>query len=133
MTIVKALIIMGLLSFLFGCSKQPSIPNDENGHILRQMLAQGDDQTKPRDVEFQFIFDTEQQATQFVAQVKSATGLKAEASRYEARNMWDTTVTKNMVPTHQDITSLEQSLSRLAETSGGKADGWGCFIVKKGQ
>jgi hypothetical protein len=129
------ILIMGLFSFLFGCSKQDTattFPSDENGDILRQMAAQGDDFSKPRDINFSFVFPTESDGKAFVEQVQAMPGLKAEGPSFpDELKKWDTTVTKNMLPTHQDITALEQSLSRIAESHSGKADGWGCFVVKK--
>jgi hypothetical protein len=137
-TFVIAFLIMGLFSFLFGCSRQNAaqssanrFPSDENGDVLKRMLEQGDDLSKPRDINYSFVFATEENARAFTNQVQTTTGLKTELSRYEERKMWDTTVTKNMIPTHQDVTALEQSLTRLAEPYGGEADGWGCFVVKK--
>jgi hypothetical protein len=75
------ILIMGLFSFLFGCSKQDTattFPSDENGDILRQMAAQGDDFSKPRDINFSFVFPTESDGKAFVEQVQAMPGLKAE-------------------------------------------------------
>jgi hypothetical protein len=134
-TTITAILIMGLFSFLFGCFKQDAVstfPRDENGDVLRRMMSQGDDLSKTRDINYSFVFSAEPEAKAFVEQVQATTGLKTEGPRYEdGLKKWDTTVTKDMIPTHQDITALEQSLSRVAEPHGGKADGWGCFVVKK--
>jgi hypothetical protein len=108
-----------------------AFPNDANGDVLRRMQAGGDDLTKPRDIDFEFVFTTEQRAKDFADQVRSGQNLKPETSRYEKRNMWQTTVTKHMLPTHQDITAVEQMLTRLPQLHDGKADGWGCFMVKE--
>lgn len=134
-TAIITILIMGLFSFLFGCSKQQAtstFPSDENGDILRKMLSQGDDLSKPRDINYSFVFSAESEGKAFVEQVQVMPGLKTEGPRYaDELKKWDTTVTKNMLPTHEDITALEQSLSRIAESHSGKVDGWGCFIVEK--
>jgi hypothetical protein len=36
-----------------------------------------------------------------------------------------------MIPTYQDVIAFELSLAAKAELLGGKADGWGCMVVKK--
>ena len=44
--------------------------------------------------------------------------------------MWQVTVKRYMIPTYRDVTALELSLASQAESVGGKADGWGCMMVK---
>ena len=127
-----ALITILLVAFVTACRPSMStFPNDENGDVLRRMQANGDDLSKPRNIEFEYIFATEQNAKDFASDVRAAHSLKAEPSRYGERKMWQTTVTKHMLPTHQDITTWEQTLTRLAQPHGGEADGWGCFQVDK--
>lgn len=108
-----------------------TFPNDENGDVVRRMQESGDDLSQPRDIEFQFVFGIEQKAKDFALQVRSTYSLTAEPSRYEERKIWQTTVMKHMLPTHHDISALEQSLTQLAQVYGGQADGWGCFQVDK--
>lgn len=131
---MRASMFVAILLAALMTAYRPSMstfPNDENGDVLRRMQANGDDLSKPRDIEFEFVFATEQKAKDFAGQVRTAHGLKAEPSRYEERKMWQTEVTKHMLPTHQDITAMEQMLTRQAQAYGGKADGWGCFQVDK--
>ena len=42
-----------------------AFPDDENGDVLWQMLEDGDDLSKPREVDFPVIFPTEDAALQF--------------------------------------------------------------------
>ena len=108
-----------------------AFPNDENGEVLRRMESHGDDLSQPRDIEFEFVFETEKQASRFAESARVGRELKTEASIYEGRKIWQTKVTKFMLPTHQGITSLEIALTALAQRSGGKPDGWGCFQIDK--
>ena len=41
-------------------------PNDETGELLRLMQEQGDDLSKPRDIDFFLIFETRDEAHAFV-------------------------------------------------------------------
>ena len=104
-------------------------PNDENGDVLRRMQAGGDDLSRPRNIDFFFAFETERQAREFAAQAAALPGLQADASPYEERQRWQVCVTRNMVPSHAEITALEQSLCRLADTCQGEPEGWGCMQV----
>ena len=107
-----------------------NLPNDENGDILRKMIGRGDDLSKSRKIDFYFAFPEEHQARNFAQQVRLTSGLACEAARYEERDMWEATVTGDMVPSHREITEFENSLDQIAQSYGGEADGWGCFIVK---
>ncbi len=33
------------------------IPNDDNGQVLRRLLKEGDDFTRPRNIDFEFVFE----------------------------------------------------------------------------
>ncbi len=105
-------------------------PNDENGDILAKMVERGDDLSKARKIDFYFVFPEKHQADGFAEQARLRTDLISEVEHYEERNMWEATVSKNMVPTHQAISELETALDQIAQLYEGEADGWGCFIVK---
>lgn len=129
---VAPLIALVLTFFIAACKpSMTTFPNDENGDVLRRMQAHGDDLSQPRDIEFDFVFSSEKQARDFATYVRETQGLKMEPSRYEERKMWQTKVTKFMVPTHQDITAFEITLTGFAQSYGGEPDGWGCFQVDK--
>jgi hypothetical protein len=104
-------------------------PDDENGEVLSRMAASGDDLTKPRDIDYFFVFPDKKSADAFAADVRRELTLEAESE--EADGSWDSTVTKNMVPTHDAITKLEAALVRVATKHGGRAEGWGCPQVDK--
>ena len=106
----------------------PSIPDDENGRILRNMLSHGDDLSKPRMMDFCFVFPEHKQVLAF-AELIEERDLEVCISYYEEREMWQAKVHRYMIPDHTEISSLETSLSSRAEIVGGEADGWGCMIV----
>lgn len=109
--------------------RQPHLtfPDDENGDILRQMQAAGDNLDAARDMNFNFVFKVQSDAELFATKA-TAQDFHAEASSYPASKMWQVVVTHPMMPTHAAITELETRLTKIAADSGGKADGWGSFI-----
>ncbi|HEY6205613.1 MAG TPA: ribonuclease E inhibitor RraB [Chthoniobacterales bacterium] len=106
-------------------------PADDNGNILRQLHERGDTLEQPRNINFAFAFSERQQAIAF-AELVHEPQFEVCISRYEEQNMWQTIVTRHMVPTHGDITALEHDLGSRAESVGGAPDGWGCFVVNPG-
>jgi len=103
-------------------------PDDANGDVLRRMAEAGDDLTRPRDVEFTVVFPNENTAKQLVDQV-CALGYAASAELAGTVEdfPWDVIVVKQMVPSHEAIGAVEDRLQRLADTFGGRNDGWGCL------
>jgi hypothetical protein len=107
-----------------------TIPEDENGTILRRMMANGDDLSKPRITEFLHVFAERPQALAFAGVVDDRQD-EVCISFNDGSEMWDVIVKRHMVPTHEEITAIQNSLTAQAEQAGGKADGWGCVTVKK--
>lgn len=106
-----------------------AFPSDENGNILRRMYEKGDDLTQPRTIDFSFAFSKRRQALAF-AEIVDDRNLEVCISYYGEREMWQAIVKRHMIPTHDEITSLESHLTAHAEQAGGEADGWGCMLVK---
>lgn len=106
-------------------------PNDENGDILFSMARDGDNLSKPRDIDFSVIFPAEEESLEFASLYKHK-GLKAEASMYDGEEgySWEVVVTKFMLPTHEAITAFENELAENAKKNKGQNDGWGCFAQK---
>jgi hypothetical protein len=99
-----------------------TFPNDPNGHVLRQMQTTGDNLEKPRDIDFEHIFEKEADARQFAEAVRRL-GYKKVSIRFsEERNMWDVSIVVFMMPTH-----AETKLDTIAREFCGRADGWGCM------
>ena len=104
-------------------------PNDENGDVLRRMESNGDNLDQPRNVDFEHIFGTTESALAFAACALNQTDT-VSINWYDAEHGWNVRVSRNMVPSHEAITTLEASLYKMAQLYGGKADGLGCFQVR---
>ena len=105
---------------------QPKFPADENGQVLRRMFEDGDDLTRPRNVDFCFVFPDRKRALDFIRSVNDR-DLENCLSFYEEKNSWQVIVKRYMVPDHGGITGMELALTKKAEIYGGTADGWGCM------
>ena len=103
-------------------------PPDANGDALRNMESQGDDLSRPRDIDFTVVFPDENSAQQFAHHFR-ALGYKvsAELTNTAEGFPWDVLVVKHMAASHQEIGAFEDELQRVADNFGGHNDGWGCF------
>ncbi|MBX3434610.1 MAG: ribonuclease E inhibitor RraB [Pirellulales bacterium] len=109
-------------------TRSANFPEDENGEVLRRMASNGDNLEVPRNVDFEHIFASVEEALAFTAQVVNRTDT-VSVNWYDERSSWNVRVTRHMIPTHDGITELELSLDQVARKHGGKADGWGCMQV----
>jgi len=103
-------------------------PDDENGQVLRYMAEQGDDLSKPRDIDFTVVMPDEDAAMTFSARFANAAyRVKVNESCALPELPWDIVVVKHMLPTHAGIMDFESELDAIAAPLGGRNDGWGCF------
>ncbi|WP_109485285.1 ribonuclease E inhibitor RraB [Occallatibacter savannae] len=105
-------------------------PDDENGDVLRRMVSDGDDLSKPRDIDFVVVFSQEAAASLFADQIRQM-GHQVTVDRTDTAEgfPWDARVVRYMVPEHGAISHFESQLAELAAHHGGRNDGWGCFSV----
>ena len=103
-------------------------PSDDNGDALRRLEAEGDDLSRPRDIDFNVVFPDATKAEEFAKQFRQ-NGYEATVrlARVVETHPWEVLVVKNMVPTHSGITLFEQELQHSANALGGRNDGWGCI------
>lgn len=102
-------------------------PDDANGDVLRRMEAQGDDLTKPRNIDFTIVFADAGSAERFAEHFR-AFGHKVSVERTATdKDFWDVIVVRHMVPSHGGISDFENLLQSVADGWGGHNDGWGCF------
>jgi hypothetical protein len=83
---------------------------------------------RARPIEYCFMFTAEAQAREFVADA-SRRGFRAEVSPYDGPSSWQVIIANHMVPAHAAITATERTMTELAASHGGTADGWGCEQV----
>ena len=103
-------------------------PDDENGDVLRRMEANGDNLSRPRDIDFSVVFPNENAAQEFAKHFQNG-GYKATVSFAQVKpdHPWDVLVVKQMIPSHSAITEFENELQQIASNLDGYNDGWGCF------
>jgi hypothetical protein len=103
-------------------------PNDANGDALRRMEAEGDDLSRPRNVEFNIVFADERSAEEFAKQFRVlGHEVSVEAAETDQDFPWDVVVVNHMAPSYDGVSAFESLLKSVADRWGGHNDGWGCF------
>jgi hypothetical protein len=103
-------------------------PADANGDVLRRLEAQGDNLSKPRNIDFTVVFADASSAEQFAEQFRAlGHEVSVKVTGANPDFPWDVVVVKHMVPSHDGITDFENLLQSAADAWGGHNDGWGCF------
>ena len=103
-------------------------PDDVNGDVLRRMSEQGDDLTRPRNIDFTVVFADESSAQQFAKHFRAlGHEVSVEKAETDKEFPWDVVVVQHMIPSHDGISSFEDLLQTVASRWGGHNCGWGCF------
>jgi len=98
------------------------------------MESEGDDLTRPREIEFTVVFPSEDSARQFARQMLAeGYGASCDSSETVEGFPWDVIVIKHMVPSYSEIGTFEVMLQEAADRFGGHNDGWGCFSEPRKQ
>lgn len=104
------------------------LPDDENGDVLRRMVAKGDDLTRPRNIDFSVLFAEQSSAENFAEHFRSLGYTVSVKGEYPNPDFpWDVCVVRHMPPSHESITDFEKLLQSVADGWNGHNDGWGCF------
>ena len=107
-------------------------PKDDNGEVLWQLRCEGDALTESRELDFTVILPSEEAATEF-AVICLRSGFKVQMEQSEEQHEdgldWNVIVYTDAIPTHSDITALEQSLGEHAAPLGGRTSGWSSIFV----
>ena len=110
-------------------NRDPKIfPDDDNGDALWNMMLQGDDLSKPREIDFSVIFSTQEDALKF-GEVLLFNRQKVSMSDCDDDPdfPYEITVHHYIDPTHGGISEYETLLQEYAEKYNGTNDGWGCY------
>ncbi len=101
-------------------------PNDANGRVLLGMAASGADMAARYHIDFEHVFPDLGAAEAFERKV-AGPGRRVKRSEYEGGGgyYWQVRVVVRMVPTHAGVTRVERELAGIADSCGGRADGWG--------
>lgn len=103
-------------------------PNDNNGRVLLRMQENGDDLTKPRNIDFTVVFPEQSLADAFAVHYRrSGYRVSVEKTETVPELPWDVVVVNHMIPSHNEISEFENALSAFASPLGGRNDGWGCI------
>lgn len=118
---LAATLIMGLFSFLFGCSKRPPSADE---WALAQLRQGGDDLSKPHKLEFQLRFPTQSAAEQVATRIKAA-GFDVTEKSDGQDGGWLCVATNRMIPELAALAKIHGDFDGIAAQFGGTYEGWG--------
>lgn len=95
-------------------------PDDENGDVLRRMLANGDDLSRARTINFEHVFSSKSDALSFLTET-CGEDITVSMSQIAQDGRWNVQVSTHMLPTHSGITDVETRFDSVARTFGGIA------------
>jgi regulator of RNase E activity RraB len=108
-------------------------PDDADGDALRRVAQDGNDMSKPMDIDFQVAAPDESVAKR-VAEGAAKLGYRTsiyfddeEADVEDSEALWTCECTKTMVPTYDAIIASQAELDSIARPLGAYSDGWGTF------
>ena len=85
-------------------------PDDENGDVLRRLEANGDDLTRPRDIDFTIVFPDESSAEQSAKHFRALGHTVSVEFREVAVGFpWDVVV-NHLAPSHKEIGEFQDTL-----------------------
>jgi hypothetical protein len=105
-------------------------PNDADGDALRRVVNDGNDISKPMDVDFPVVFADEVTARRF-SEVAREHGYFPQLWKSAEDDQWDVICVKRMVLTYIAVLDVQRELDNLSEPFGGYSDGWGTFGNKE--
>lgn len=103
-------------------------PDDVNGDALWEMHNNGDDLSRPREIEFAVLFRNEQEALKFaetllINRQKILLSDNGENNNYP----FEIVVFVYMEAGYEEITGYQDLLEMHATKFNGVGDGWGCL------
>ncbi|WP_371376124.1 ribonuclease E inhibitor RraB [Thalassotalea aquiviva] len=106
-----------------------SLPNDETGSVLAEMIEAGIDLAQPMRVEYFQLFEQEQNARALAEHIKQTMpDVVVKVHPDQTPQVWDVDCTLVMVPSYDNIVQKEQEFEKLARQFDGYNDGWGVQI-----
>ena len=109
-------------------------PSDENGDVLWEFFTKGDPLTEPREIDFSCVFASEEAALDFAVSCLRS-GFKVELTELAVEERpgdgldWEVFVYTDAIPTHSEISKIEEALGKHAAEVGGRFSGWSAIFL----
>jgi hypothetical protein len=104
-------------------------PDDENGDVLRRLVASGFDFSRAHDVDFYAVFRSKNDAAlvakQLVEGDRSVNSLASVTTSTRNDSATELKIVRTMLVTHDNISKFERYFGEICDTRGGELDGWG--------
>ncbi|MGB5213371.1 MAG: ribonuclease E inhibitor RraB [Anderseniella sp.] len=100
------------------------LPNDAIGDALQRLVDDGSDLSQPMAMDF-FPAVPDRGAAETIEPDVQKLGFETSISEEEGE--WTLYCTKTIIPSYDNVASIESTLHRVAQRVGGHADGFGSF------
>jgi hypothetical protein len=101
-------------------------PDDADGDALRRVASDGNDMSRPMDIDFAVAVPDES-AAQRVAEVVAGHGYTPQVCEDDEDESWTVLCTRRMLATYEGVLAAQRELDELSRPLDGFSDGWGTF------
>jgi hypothetical protein len=102
------------------------LPNDSDGDALRRLIATGSDLSREMEIDFAVDVPNKETGLAFAA-VVGPLGFRTVVDRGDATGRWTCYCSRKMVPSYDEIVSIQETLDQVGRPYNAKPDGWGTF------
>jgi hypothetical protein len=106
--------------------KADGLPNDSDGDALRRLIATGSDLSRPMEIDFNVAVPSEE-AAKAVSSRAVPLNFRPSIFHNVETDSWTCNCTKTLVPSYDEIISIQKQLDDVSRPFGGKSDGWGSW------
>ena len=107
-----------------------SIAEDQDAHVIAELVKAGADVTKHHDIDFFLVASSKKGATTIVKKLSSSGYTIVSTHSVKGTGNWEVHAKRYMPLSTETMVSITRTLSLLAKTNGGYYDGWGTTPVK---
>jgi regulator of RNase E activity RraB len=131
MTHLKNLFVVFLLGFAsLAIAGDTSVAEEQDAHIIAQLVAAGADVSKPHDVDFFIVASSKKRAATIAKELVSSGYTIVSTQSVKGTSNWEVHAKRSMPLSTETMVNITRTLSLLAEKNGGYYDGWGTTPVK---
>jgi hypothetical protein len=102
------------------------LPNDSDGDALRRLLESGSDLSKEMMIDFAVDVPDRETGMAFADEV-AALGFQVDVDLDTPTNSWTCYCSRKMIPSYNEIVSIQRTLENIGNLYNAKPSGWGSY------